>query len=158
MSIPKKSLQKLKATTSKLNTAADKATEDLKKWSEWLAKNGPGIPVYLEGPPNARFPRRHSDALYAEDFGDSGYLYFLGYDRLSSDWGLVIRREHWQFVDDEGEKGQEIDDVDYFSIGSTPRIVRITAVQVIDQLIEEISEKAEQLLEQLAQQTSSKEE
>ena len=65
---------RIKQSTEKLDTAADKATAMIRQKSKWLSEHGPRIPIYTE-----------------EITCDRGKTMFrLGYDRIMFGWHLVV--------------------------------------------------------------------
>lgn len=70
---------------------------------------------------------------------------YLGYGKLQEKWGLLIKTEYAEMVDEGYGPDWVNRNIDYQFLLSSPRKLRIKAVDQIDELVKKLEEEADEL-------------
>jgi len=132
----KKSVQKLPATATSLNSASDELAQSVNELDAVLKRFSLGVPAWV------------ISASHGPE-GTFGYdLEEIGYAKISGRWGVAIRTRRGD------ERFDESEEVEQWVFNEAPRFLRVAAANKIPELLEELITKASKMAESISEKVN----
>jgi hypothetical protein len=133
----KQAAQKLPEAAATLNQATDQLGRAITELDNVLKKFSLGVPTWV---PFAKWQSEYIGHHWEEE---------IGYAKVNGKWGIAIRTVKGNYA-----RPEEEDDVETWQFNEAPRLLRVSAIERVPELLEELLKNATKMTEDLTTKAS----